>query len=48
MHYLVLVSFHTAHLQFISNAFMDEEASCEDMSRRGKGELALQEILLQL
>ena len=26
----------------------DREASCKDVSRHGKGELALQEVLLQL
>ena len=37
VYYLVLISLYVAHLQFVGDAFADGEASCENMSGRGKG-----------
>jgi len=47
-HYLVLVGFHMAHLEFLGDVLVDGVAGCEDVSGRGERKLALHEVLLQL
>ena len=47
MYYHVLVSFHTAYLQLFGHVFVNREAGCKDVSRRGEGKFALQKVLLQ-
>jgi hypothetical protein len=41
MYHLILISLHTAHLQFVSYVFVDGVASCKDVSGHGKRKLAL-------